>query len=116
MNRHSHQFTTDARPWDYESGVLDCSDCDGEGGHWRKPFSSGNDPDNWLIECDSCDGQGFHACATCGFDVQVDGYDCIVCQMVHDLSPANMKRINPADIADAFAQAVNAALNAQVPA
>jgi hypothetical protein len=62
-------------------------------------------------DCPDCEGIGVHACEVCGFDEVVKGYDCIVCQMVHDLSPANMKRINPADLADAFAQAFAAALD-----
>jgi len=115
MNRHSHQFTTTAKPWDWASGVSDCETCGGDGVVVRFPRGAYNlNPLEWQEDCTDCEGLGVHACPVCGFDEVVKGYDCAVCALAHDLSPANMRRINPADLADAFAQAFNAALNAQV--
>ncbi len=115
MNSHAHQFTTDAKPWDYRSGVSECETCAGSGSVCKPPRGTYRyNPLEWEVPCEDCEGLGVHACPVCGFDEVVEGYDCIVCQTVHDLSPANMKRINPADLAEAFAQAFNAALNAQV--
>lgn len=115
MNNASHQFTTDAKPWDYASGVSDCDTCDGSGQVVRFPRGAYMlNPLEWQEDCEDCTGLGVHSCPTCGFSEVVQGYDCAVCALVHDLSPANMKRISPADLADAFAQAVNAALNAEV--
>lgn len=116
MNNASHQFTTDAKPWDYHSGVSECETCDGWG-HIDKtpPHRAFRDPPGyWDEPCPDCEERGVICCPTCGFDEVVQGYDCAVCALVHDLSPANMKRISPGDLADAFAQAVNAKLNAEV--
>ena len=93
---------TKPRPWDYASGVSECDTCDGHGtvNHFT-----------WSEVCGDCGGDPVIPCPVCGFDEHVTGYDCIVCQLVHDLSPANMRRINPADLADCFAQAFAAALD-----
>lgn len=111
MNRHSHNFTTDAKPWDYKSGVSECETCEGSGSVVRFPRGAYMlNPLEWTEGCEDCLGDGIHACKVCGFDEVVKGFDCIVCTTVAELSPANMKRINPADLADSFAMAVNAAL------
>lgn len=115
MNSRAHQFTTDAKPWDYASGVLDCDECGGSGQVVRFPRGAYMlNPLEYQEDCEDCEGLGVHACPTCGFDTHVNGYDCLVCGAVSELTPAQMKAINPADIADAFAQAINAALNGQV--
>lgn len=102
MNNASHQFTTDAKPWNFHSGVDDCDECEGIG-----HYSNG-------VTCQDCLGEGHFACEVCGFNIQVAGFDCWVCEAAYNLTPAQMNDINPADIADAFAQAITAALNAQV--
>lgn len=116
MNRHSHNFTATAKPWDCASGVSDCETCGGSGQVDKMPPHRvyRDPPGYWDAPCPDCEEQGVICCPVCGFDEVVKGYDCAVCALVHDLSPANMRRINPADLADAFAQAFNAALNAQV--
>lgn len=115
MNAHGHTFTTDAKPWDYHSGVSECETCDGSGQVVKFPRGAYRlNPLEWTEGCEDCLGDGIHGCKVCGFDEVVQGYDCWVCQAVHDLSATNMKRINPADLADHFAQAFNAALSSQV--
>ncbi len=99
------------RPWNYFSGVFDCGECEGHG-YISRGGMGGNDPSSYSLTCQDCSGVGHHACTVCGFDVPVAGYDCIVCETAYNLTPAQMSDINPADIADAFAQAFNAALNA----
>lgn len=99
------------RPWDYHSGISECDTCEGSGAIVKFPRGAYMlNPLEYQIDCPECEGQGVHPCKVCGFDEVVRGYDCIVCAMVHDMSPANMKRINPSDIADAFAQAFAAAM------
>ena len=103
---------TNPRPWDYASGVSECDTCEGSGNICNPPRGAYNyNPLEWQEDCPDCEGLGIHACEVCGFDEVVKGYDCIVCQLVHDLEPANMRRINPADLADCFAQAFAAALD-----
>lgn len=99
-----HSPITPARSWNCYSAVSDCNECDGHG-----EYRNG-------VTCHDCHGSGHTPCPVCGFDVPVAGYDCLVCYAVGEMTPAQMKAINSADIADAFAAAVNAALNAQVAA
>ena len=101
------------RHWHDASGVVPCRECDGEGSRPNRPHLHPADPDCWPVDCPVCDGQGHHPCAVCGFDHIVPGYDCLVCDFTRELTPAQLRAINPADIADAFAAAVNVALNAE---
>lgn len=110
MTSQAHTFP---RAWDHSSGVDDCDACEGQG-RTSHGGMGGNDPDTYTLECPECDGRGFHACSVCGFDVQTSGFDCLVCSLAAELTPAQMNDINPADLADSFAAAVNAALNGRV--
>jgi DnaJ-class molecular chaperone len=103
---------TKPRAWDHYSGVSDCDTCDGRGDICNPPRGAYNyNPLEWQEECPDCDGLGMHVCQVCGFEEVVKGYDCLVCATVAELTPAQMREINPADLADCFAAAVNAALN-----
>lgn len=58
---------------------VDCEECRGEGVIWQ-PW-----PRDYRCEvCPECDGSGGYEwlCETCLNTVQVDGYDCIVCETV----------------------------------
>jgi hypothetical protein len=70
--------------WYRKSGIVECDTCEGNGSYWNGRGLGGNDPDSWDIECEGCDGAGHFACATCGNDVQVSGYDCAVCDLLYE--------------------------------
>ena len=103
--------TADAKPWHYHSGVTCCGTCNGHGmvaSHHRPTI---NDPYPEK-PCPDCDGrEAYPACPVCRCDVEAKGFDCIVCETVKDLTPAQMNAVNPADLADAFAQAIATALS-----
>lgn len=99
--------------WTDASGVMPCRECDGEGSRPNRPWLQNGDPDCWPVECAECNGVGHHPCSVCGFDMDVEGYDCPVCLIVYEMTPAQLKEINPADIADCFAAARAVALDAE---
>lgn len=100
---------TPTRPeWYRNSGVIECDWCDGKGSYWNGRGHGGNDPDSCDIECAACDGVGHFPCATCGFDVPTGGYDCLVCDTIWSLSPDEAARINPDELAAAFAKCIAA--------
>lgn len=104
-----------ARPWNHHSGVSECRCCEGSGTVVKMPRGAYRlNPLEWEAPCDDCDGVGQFNCIVCGFDHVVPGYDCWVCASVNDLPASVMKAANPADLAEHFAAAFNAALNAQV--
>lgn len=105
-----HAFTQPYVPaWFRDAGVIECRDCEGYGVFDKTPHLHGNDPDRHIVDCDECEGQGHHACKTCGFDTLVAGYDCLVCATVYELSPAELAKIDPAELAAAFVRSIAAA-------
>lgn len=96
------------KAWDYKSGVLDCSTCEGAGIIDKTPWLHGNDPDRHEVDCMDCDGVGFHECAVCGFNVQIPGHDCIVCETVNDVPLDQATATTPAELALAFGRALRA--------
>ena len=103
-------ITPDARRWDYHSGVTACETCDGHGTIAATRRATVNDPYPER-PCPDCDGEHFPACPVCGNEVEAKGFDCIVCQTVAEMTPAQMRAVNPADLAEAFAAAISAALD-----
>lgn len=104
--------TKSPRPWDYFSGVSECEACEGTGSFCKPPRGMlYPNPLEWQVGCDDCAETGVFNCPVCGFDEVVEGYDCLVCATVNDLSTANMKRINPADLAESIARAIAARLD-----
>lgn len=100
------------KAWDRHSGVTKCQCCEGCGTVVKFPRGAYMlNPLEWAAACDDCAGQGQFNCIVCGFDQEVPGYDCWVCESARDLPVSAMKEINPADLADAFAAAFNAALS-----
>jgi DnaJ-class molecular chaperone len=98
------------RPWNADSGVLTCSSCDGAGAVWNGRGKGGNDPDSWSVPCPACHGAGKHACAVCGFAVEVAGYDCLVCDTVNGIADAEAGDIVVNDFAECLARAIIAKL------
>jgi hypothetical protein len=113
-------MTTDPRPrrWDHHSGVTECETCDGSGLIDKTPLNRvyRDPPGTWDEPCPDCEEQGVVCCPVCGWDQVVPGYDCWVCSSAYDLPASVMKAKSPADLADCFAAAFNAALNAKVTA
>ena len=105
MNAPAHNLT---RNWDYHSGITDCRECDGHGGHMRIPGGHGNDPDNWMIECPECEGLGFEPCPVCGFEHRIDGFDCLACSLIVELPSAMMTDAVRADFLVAVGHAFDA--------
>lgn len=82
-------MNTPTQPWNYYSHAhKPCDACEGHGEVWNGRGLGGNDPDSWGIECEDCEGAGHFPCAVCGFDFEVVGYDCFVCNAVSDLPDA----------------------------
>ncbi|CAB4120800.1 hypothetical protein UFOVP5_37 [uncultured Caudovirales phage] len=83
-------FTPPAKRWDFASEVATCQTCEGAGEICTSPFHTHpNDPDRCDVECYDCEGAGHFACEVCGFDIQVPGYDCLVCNTASEI-PAHM--------------------------
>ncbi len=99
--------------WHDASGIIPCHECDGDGEKPNRPWLNSGDPDCWPVPCPECNGAGYHPCSVCGFEHEVPGYDCPICLIVSEMTPEHIKSIKPADIADAFAAAMNVALNAE---
>lgn len=102
------------RRWDHKSSVTECETCEGRGSYVKTPQRVSAyrlNPLEWTVDCEDCEGLGIHPCEVCGFDEVVQGFDCLVCSFVAELTPANMKRINPSDLAEAFSRAFVAALD-----
>ena len=75
-------LTNPENKWNYHSAVTPCPPCDGKGAAPNRPWLSNGDPDCWDVECEACEGVGHHACAVCGFDHSIPGYDCLICEAV----------------------------------
>lgn len=100
--------------WDHKSGVTECETCEGHGSYimgTQRVSAYRLNPLDHETHCEDCEGLGVHPCPVCGWDEPTQGFDCLVCSFVAELTPANMRRINPADLAEAFSRAFVAALD-----
>lgn len=95
--------------WNYHSAVTPCPPCEGKGAAPNRPWLSNGDPDCWDVECEACEGVGHHACAVCGFDHSIPGYDCLICEAVADIPASVLEDHDTALIIAAFAKALDAA-------
>jgi len=104
--------------WYHQAGVTPCLTCDGHGSEWNRLWLRPGAPDCWAVDCPECEAQGHHACAVCGFDQQVAGYDCAVCDHVNSFTAEDLKAIDAAAFAQSFLQAMEVARAAEsyVPA
>lgn len=109
MNAHNHAFTDPSPNWYRKSGIIPCTTCDGLGSYWNGRGLGGNDPDSWDIECEDCDGTGHHACAVCGYDTPLAGYDCYPCDSINSLADSDLAKVDPAALAEAFTRSIAAA-------
>lgn len=98
-----------AKPaWYRASGVYACRTCDGDGvvGSLRRATINDPYPED---DCPDCTGPHEPECPTCGYQVQVPGYDCFVCETLHALpEPAE---VDADAFCNAFTRAVIAAKN-----
>ena len=94
------------RPWNYYSAVPHCETCDGTGevhSH-RRPTIDDPYPVN---RCEDCDRPNAHCCPVCGFDQHISGTDCLACETVALIFPADLQAFDP----DAFAAAIKVAVS-----
>ena len=97
-----------AKPWNNRSVVECCDQCNGVGyvaAHYRPTI---DDPyPQTVCEC----GLGEHepCCEVCGFTQIVRGFDCLACNTVDGLFPADLAKLDVAAFVEAFGVAVAAA-------
>lgn len=94
------------RPWNYYSAVPHCETCDGTGevhSH-RRPTIDDPYPVN---RCEDCDRPNAHCCPVCGFDQHISGTDCLACETVALMFPADLRAFDP----DAFSEAIKVAVS-----
>lgn len=96
-------------PCNHNSHVTACTDCGGTGevSSHRQPTTGDPYPSN-PCEC----GLGDHdpECAVCGFGQIIPGYDCLVCETVISLFPADLTKFDPIAFAAALILAKDAAM------
>jgi len=71
------------RPWNHESGVFTCGTCDGLQVVASQRRGTVDDPCP-EVRCPDCIGVPVE-CQVCGNDLDVTGYDCLVCDTVNEL-------------------------------
>jgi len=102
--------------WHNNSGIIECCECEGHGTQPNKPWLRNGDPDCWDVECPECEGHGHHACKVCGFDIEVPGFDCLVCDMALEVPAKLMTDKTAVAMGEALRHAFAAALALQVSA
>ena len=97
------------RPWNYRSHVKCCTECEGTG--WVRAVRRATIDDPYPESpCDNCSGEHEPECEVCGYDLPVEGYDCLACETVAALNESDLRKFDPAAFADAVAVAVGKAL------
>ena len=91
--------------WNERSHVKVCETCNGDGvvAAYRRPTVDDPYPDD---PCPDCDGPHEPECEVCGYNLEVEGYDCLVCETVAGLWKPKLKAFD----VDAFAKAAKVAL------
>lgn len=100
------------RPWNFNSHVTTCPTCEGAGAVHAGRQAITNDPyPETPCEC----GIGPHEpeCAVCGCTTEVDGYDCIVCDLIDNIPLAKLNDATLADLAKAMTVAMQARRSAE---
>jgi len=98
------------KAWNHLSEVTACTQCEGHGA-----IASHHQPSTWdpypSEPCDACDGEPHDPeCEVCGFDQVVPGYNCLVCDTIASMFPADLAKLDVAKFAAAMAVARDAAL------
>ena len=94
--------------WNYYSGVAVCGLCEGAGvthSH-RRPSVDDPYPTN---DCECGLGEHEPCCPVCGYNLPVDGYDCLACDTANALYPSELAKFDPDTFAKSLAVAVNLA-------
>ncbi len=63
-----------------------------------------------LANCDGRHCNHFTECAVCGFDQVIPGFDCLACETIGHMFPADLARFDVAKFAAALTVARDAAL------
>jgi len=91
--------------WNRYSHVKSCATCHGDGVVHAYRRQTVNDPYP-EDRCPDCDGPHEPECEVCGYNLIVDGYDCLVCETVAALDNLALRGFD----VDAFAKAARVAL------
>lgn len=96
------------RPWNYKSGIHHCETCDGTGyvASHRRPTIDDPYPEQ---VCEACDRPDAGCCAVCGFDQHIPGTDCLACETVALLFPAQLFSFDVDAFSDCLKEAVSKA-------
>jgi hypothetical protein len=84
-----------------------CGTCDGHGEVASDRAAHASDPFP-TEQCPDCDGPHGPKCEVCGYNLQVAGFDCLVCDTVSHLHRHELTELDP----DAFVNAMRHALSA----
>lgn len=97
-----------AYPWNYTSQVAVCGACEGTGkvASHRRPTIDDPYPET---DCDCGLGEHEPECQVCGYNMPVQGYDCLACDTVAGLYESELKAFDAAAFAAAVAVAVEKA-------
>lgn len=95
--------------WNQNSVVKVCDECEGAGvvaSTHRRPTIDDPYPE---IPCEYGCSEHLPECAVCGFDQEIDGYDCLACATVESLYDKDFAVFD----ADKFAAAIKVAMEAR---
>lgn len=94
--------------WYRQSGVHVCATCNGDGTVAALRRATANDPYPER-HCPDCDGPHEPECPTCGYGVDLPGYDCLVCETLWQFPDPT--QVDADSFCNAFTRAVIAAKN-----
>ena len=92
--------------WNSKSWVRPvCDTCEGQGmvHSYRRATVDDPYPES---PCPDCDGPSEPECEVCGYDLEVDGFDCLACETAASLGPKALTAFD----ADAFVAALRVAI------
>ena len=100
-----------SKPWNHESGVTCCDECNGAGVVPAARRATVSDPYP-EIPCECERGPHEPECPVCGFGIEVGGFDCLVCDLVLELPDSALTEKQAQAIGAAVLQAMQARLAA----
>ena len=95
-------------PWNWNSHVKVCPDCEGTGAIHSHRRATINDPFP-ETECECGLGEHEPECEVCGFNTLVEGYDCFVCATIGELTTKALPKVSPENLVEAMSQALKLA-------
>ena len=98
------------RPWNYNSHVKVCAECNGAGTVRAERRATVNDPYPETA-CDCGLGEHEPCCEVCGYNLPIAGYDCLACETANSLYASDLAKFDADTFAAALKVAVSKALN-----